>query len=128
VYFLSHFPSYSITIYALPQRQKSGCNSITHLHHKSSLSATHRTPNSNQALITSIELLPSDDHIAGLLSVEYKKGSAVCTKQSRMWRYAQISRYRTDGKPVTMKFYVLLIVHLGIMFVNNQLDTQFFFM
>jgi len=24
-------------------------------------------------------------------------------------------------------FYVLLIVHLGIIFVNNQLDAQFFF-
>ena len=25
-------------------------------------------------------------------------------------------------------FYVLLTVHLGIIFVNNQLDAQFFFM
>jgi hypothetical protein len=25
-------------------------------------------------------------------------------------------------------FYVLLTVHLGIIFVNNQLDTQLFFM
>jgi len=25
-------------------------------------------------------------------------------------------------------FYVLLTVHLGISFVNNQLDAQFFFM
>jgi len=26
------------------------------------------------------------------------------------------------------EFYVLLIVHLGIIFVNNQLDAQLFFM
>jgi hypothetical protein len=30
-------------------------------------------------------------------------------------------RHETD-------FYVLLTVHLGIIFVNNQLDAQFFFM
>ena len=27
-----------------------------------------------------------------------------------------------------LKFYVLLTVHLGINFVNNQLDAHFFFM
>jgi hypothetical protein len=27
-----------------------------------------------------------------------------------------------------LEFYVLLMVHLGIIFVNNQLDAQFFFM
>jgi len=33
---------------------------------------------------------------------------------------------KMEGKIV--KFYVLLTVHLGIIFVNNQLDVQFFFM
>jgi len=28
---------------------------------------------------------------------------------------------------LTEKFYVLLTVHLGIIFVNNQLDAQFLF-
>jgi hypothetical protein len=28
----------------------------------------------------------------------------------------------------TLEFYVLLSVHLGIKFVNNQLEAQFFFM
>jgi len=27
-----------------------------------------------------------------------------------------------------LQFYVLLTVHLGIIFVNNQLDARFFFM
>jgi len=31
-------------------------------------------------------------------------------------------------KNVTFFFYVLLTVHLGIIFVNDQLDAQFFFM
>jgi hypothetical protein len=32
------------------------------------------------------------------------------------------------SKKLIHKFYVLLTVHLGIIFVNNQLDAQLFFM
>jgi len=33
-----------------------------------------------------------------------------------------------SGELTCLAFYVLLTVHLGIIFVNNQLDAQFFFM
>jgi hypothetical protein len=32
------------------------------------------------------------------------------------------------GELTCLAFYVLLTVHLGIIFVNNQLDAKFFFM
>jgi hypothetical protein len=32
------------------------------------------------------------------------------------------------GELTGLAFYVLLTVHLGIIFVHNQLDAQFFFM
>jgi hypothetical protein len=49
--------------------------SITHFHYQPSLSATYRTLIANQALIPSVELPPTDDHIVRLFSVEHKQSN-----------------------------------------------------
>ena len=37
------------------------------------------------------------------------------------------AKLQKKKRPLTSSFYVLLTVHLGIIFENNQLDSQFFF-
>jgi len=41
---------------------------------------------------------------------------------------ASVAELRKATIKYFVPFYVLLTVHLGIMFVNNQIDAQFFFM
>jgi hypothetical protein len=43
------------------------------------------------------------------------------------YRYVSAIIHNVISQTTTAKFYVLLTVHLGLVFVNNQLDAQFFF-
>jgi len=49
-------------------------------------------------------------------------------KCAAVYKYNALKSKAYSDKIVEQKFYLLLTVHLGIIFVNNQLDAQFFFM
>jgi len=50
-----------------------------------------------------------------------------CHFERVIWSNKVIYR-SSDRISKTVKFYVLLTVHLGIIFVNNQIDAKLFFM
>jgi len=67
-----------------------------------------------------------------LFSIKFKHRQSTVTWQlvglwTPVFRLDSLSCFR-DPSTLNAKFYVLLTVHLGIIFVNNQLDAQFFFM
>jgi hypothetical protein len=49
-------------------------------------------------------------------------------KCAAVYKYNALKSKAYGDKIVEQKFYVLLTAHLVIIFVNNQLDAQFFFM
>ena len=67
------------------------------------------------------------------LSPTEKKTTEFCLPQKSNNRFIACIQIYPDDPHSTLSFrllnvfYVLLTVHLGIMLVNNQLDTQFFF-
>jgi len=56
--------------------------------------------------------------------------STLCFPHVQATAYALARKHGRNvrSKQITTEFYVLLTVHLGIIFVNNQPDAQFFFM